>query len=217
MGDININDLPKAKQGEVNFTEYMRESLEKVAISEGFKNYELKIDHGSAIGDGFMGLIYKAIVQETGSDRKLDVVLKFPPFNKARREDFGSLDLFRREVFMYNEILPEFVKLQKEKKIEDSEGFFNIPKCYFAEYNEEKNDSIIIMEDLKESNCKMWNKFVPVNLEHTKLLVAALGRFHAVSFALKTQKPEVFKKIKSINDYLFGTMFAEGQKCCMEG
>ena len=187
----------------------MRESLEKVALSEGFRNYELKVDHGSAIGDGFVGLIYKATIQEIDSDKKLDVVLKCPPFSKARRDDFKAMELFKREVFVYNEVFPEFVKFQKEKNIEEAEGFFNFPKCYFAEYNEEKDDSIIIMEDLKENNCKMWDRFVTLNLEHTKLLVATLGRFHALSFALKTQRPDVFKKFKDLKDILSELIFGE--------
>lgn len=202
--------LPKAKLAEVNLTSYMRESLEKVATSEGFKNFELKVNHGSGIGDGFIGLLYKVTIEEVESDKKLAVVIKFPPENKARRNDMGAMDLFKREVFVYNEVLPEFVKFQKEKGIKDSAGFFNFPKCYFAEFNEEKDDSVIIMEDLKETGHGMWDKYKPVNLEHTKLLMAALGKFHATSFALKEQKPELFEKFKGMNDY-FTEKFGEEQ------
>lgn len=185
---------------ETKLTEYMLTSLRKVALSEGFKYYGFKVDQGSGVGDGFVGLLYKVTIQEIQGNKKLTVVVKFPPESKARRDDFGAMGLFKREVFMYNELLPEFVKLQRENNIEDSEGFFNFPKCYLAEFNDE--DSIIIMEDLRESDYKMWNKREPINLEHTKLAVEALGKLHALSFALKEQNPELFDKFTGLSDFI---------------
>jgi Ecdysteroid kinase-like family len=195
-------DIPFAKQGEVKVTPYMTESLDKVAQAEGFKNYDVKIDHGSSIGDGFVGILFKATVREIDSDKQLTVVIKSPPENQARRQDFGAMELFKREVFMYSELLPEFVRFQEERKISSLLAFKDFPKCYFAEYNEERDDAIIIMEDLREHGCKMWNKMVPTNFEHTKLLVAALGKFHAVSFAMKEQQPEMFSKFQKLNDFM---------------
>lgn len=215
MGDISANSLADGaeqlspetqvaatKQNEIKLTDYMRECLDKVALNENFKNYKLIVDQGSAVGDGFVGVIYKATIQERDNDRKLEVVLKFPP-SQERRNDFGAMDLFEREVFTYNEVFPALVKFQLEKNIEDSEGFFNFPKCYLAEFNVEKNDSIIIMEDLRESGHKLLIKHVPVDFEHTKLVVEALGRLHAVSFAIKAQQPELFDKFRSLKDFVF--------------
>jgi hypothetical protein len=204
--EVKKIEIPTAKLSAVVVTDYMTESLKKVAVSEGFKNFDFKIDHGSAIGDGFVGIMFKAIVNEKDSDKTLTVVLKSPPTNLARRNDFGSMQLFRREVLVYNEVLPEFVKFQEEKKISRANGFFDFPKCYFAEYNEEKDDAIIIMEDLRESGHRMWDKFVPTNYEHTKLLMSALGRFHAVSFAMKTQRPQLYEKYKEFNDFFADQM-----------
>jgi hypothetical protein len=202
-------EIPTAKLKEVHVTDYMRECLAKVASSEGFKNYDIKVDHGSAIGDGFVGLMIKVNIQEIDSDKNLVVLLKTPPEGHARRHDFGALSLFKREVFVYNEFLPAIVKFQEEKKIKKNVGFFEFPKCYFAEFNEEKDDSLIIMEDLRDSGHKMWNKFVPTNIEHTRLLMASLGRLHAVSFAMKAQRPELFEKFKGMDDYM-STKMAEG-------
>lgn len=219
MGDFNSNaalegtekfsafdgktEVTTTGQAEVKLTDYIRESLEKVAVSEGFKNYEFKADQSSTVGDGSIGLIYKATILEIDSDKKLDVVVKFPPVSQERRNDFGAMELFEREVYVYNEVFPELMKFQQEKKIEESIGFCNFPKCYFAEFNEEKDDSIIIMEDLREDGFKMLNKYVPADFEHTKILVAALGRLHAVSFALKAQKPELFEKYRLMKDFVF--------------
>lgn len=193
--------MPQAKLEQIVVTDYIRESLEIVAKNEGFQNYDLVVDHGSGIGDGFVGIILKVIIKEKNSDKKLTVLAKIPPSGQARREQMKIMPLFEREVFVYNVMLPEFVEFQKEKKISQLNGFFNFTKVYYADFNKEKDDGIIIMEDLRESNHRMWSKFEPINFEHAKLLMTALGRLHAVSFALKAKKPELFEKYKALTDY----------------
>jgi hypothetical protein len=193
-------EIPVATQKELVLTDYIKESLEKVAYNEGFRNFELTIDHGSSIGDGFVGIMMKATIRERNEKKVLTVLAKIPPSNKTRRDAMKSMMLFEREVYMYTVFLPEMVKFQNEMNIGKEEGFFNFPKVYFAEFNEEKDDAIIVMEDLRESGNNMWNKFKPINLEHATMIISALGRLHALSFAMKTKKPEQFEKFKKLND-----------------
>lgn len=201
--------IPNAQPVEVKLTKYMNECLDKVALTEGFQNYSLNIEAGSSVGDGFVGILFKVTIIENNSDKQLCVVVKAPPENIARRRDFGAMELFEREVYVYNVVLPEFVQFQEENRITKSMGFFNFPKCYFAEFNVERDDSLIIMEDLRTTEHKMWDKFVPTNYEHTKLFVASLGRFHAVSFAMKQQRPEQFAKFKQMHDKMTEKMMSE--------
>lgn len=210
--------VPLAKQGEINVTPYMKSSLDRVAVAEGFVDYDISIVHGSGIGDGFIGLVFKATIQEKGnSDKKLTVVVKTPPDNLVTRNNFGSMEFFDREVRIYATVLPAFVKFQEEKHIKPGMGFFEVPKCYLAEYDLEKDDAIIIMEDLRESGHKMWNKNVPMDFEHSKLIFAALGRLHAVSFAMKVQKPEIFEPFKNLNDTMVSKVTDPNMKAMFEG
>lgn len=208
--------IPNAQPVEVKLTEYMKECLDKVALAEGFQNYTFNIEAGSGVGDGFVGILFKVTIIENNSDKQIHVVVKAPPENMARRRDFGAMEMFEREVYVYNVVLPEFVQFQVENRITKSMGFFNFPKCYFAEFNTERDDSIIIMEDLRTTDHKMWDKFVPTNYEHTKLFVAALGRFHAVSFAIKHQRPEQFAKFKNMNDNMTERMTGEQMVSMMQ-
>lgn len=200
-GNSEPKVIPKAKLAEVHVTDYMEACLDKVAHAEGFKNFVIKVNHGSAIGDGFVGLIFKVSITEVDSEKVLNVVLKTPPESEVRRTQFNAMGLFRREVKMYNEVLPEFVKLQRERKVPESAGFFDFPKVYFAEFDEEKNDSLIIMEDLRESGFKLYNKYKTTDYEHAKLIMIALGRFHAISFAMKILKPDVYEEFKKLTDF----------------
>lgn len=196
-----FKEIPKATLKEIIVTDYIRKSLDKVAENEGFRNYEFITDHGSSIGDGFIGILMKVTIQEKDQEGKsLTVLAKIPPQNKMRRENMQSMNLFKREIFMYNVFLPEMVEFQNEHNISHEVGFFNFPKVYFAEYAEEGDDAIIIMEDLRESGHRMWNKFKPIDFEHAKLIVTSLARLHGLSFAMKAIKPEQFKKFKELDD-----------------
>jgi hypothetical protein len=53
----------------IKITPYISECLDKVAAAEGFVNFDLKIDQGSGVGDGFVGIIIKAtIIGETATN-----------------------------------------------------------------------------------------------------------------------------------------------------
>lgn len=195
----NFIEVPTLKIKNFHITDYITKSLNKVAEVEGFKNFHLDIDYGSKIGDGFLGVILKVKIIE--GEKILSVLAKVPPENKARREVLRSMDFFAREVYMYNVVLPEFVKFQKENEITESEGFYNIAKIYLAECNDD--DSIIIMEDLRDINFKNWNKFKPIDYDHASLIMATLGKFHAISIAMKLQKPELFKKISTMKEIFY--------------
>lgn len=196
----NATAIPSATRKDIIISDYIRKSLEIVASAEGFRNYDFVFDHGSNVGDGFVGLILKVNIKEKNSDKSLSVLAKIPPQSKARREMPGTMVTFEREVYLYNVLLPEFVAFQKEKKIDKSQGFFNFPKVYYADLNTELKDAIIIMEDLRDSGHKMWDKYKPIDLEHAKLTMVALGRLHALSFAMKKRKPEAFEKFKETKD-----------------
>jgi thiamine kinase-like enzyme len=212
-------EIPFAKQQQLDdvVTDYVRESLDKVAAAEGFQNYDVIFDHGSSIGDGFVGIILRVTINEKGdSDKFLNVLAKIPP-GKTRREAMKVMPLFDREVMIYNVLLPQFVEMQREKKISEADGFYNFPKVYFAEYDKEKDDGIIVMEDLRDSGYRMWSKFKPVNFEHAKLLMISLGRLHALSFAMRAKAPEKFEPFKDLNDYFSENFADETFKGFMQG
>lgn len=121
-------EIPMAKLQEIVVTDYIRQSLDKVALAEGFQNYHLDIDHGSSIGDGFVGIMLKVTIKEIDSDKSLTVLAKVPPASKARREQMKIMPIFQREIYVYNVMLPEFVEFQKEKRITQANGFFNFPR-----------------------------------------------------------------------------------------
>ncbi|XP_058446775.1 uncharacterized protein LOC131427527 [Malaya genurostris] len=183
--------------------QYIQNGLKQVAAETGFTEglYRFEFENASKEGDGFMGDLFKVIVREK-NHADLVVVCKTLPRNEARK--MYTIRLFQREVEAYTEILPMLRKFQIEKGITDRDpkGFWSFPKSYYAYCDVQKLEGVIIMEDLREKQFRMWNKSKPVDYEHTRLLVTELGKLHAISFALKDQKPDLFEPFKLLLDPL---------------
>lgn len=84
-------------------------------------DYTIEITPGSNIGDNYLGIVYrvKAIVnknkQRNDKRDELSIIVKLPPTNKFRREQFFARHAFTREALTYSEILPLFKKFQLTK------------------------------------------------------------------------------------------------------
>lgn len=194
------------------FNQSIQNGLDIVANSEGFLNYTIDIEKGVNHGYGLLGDIIRVTINgvrkindNVSTNDRLLLIVKIPSSNQIHRELIG-FKAFKREVYMYNEVLPVFVKFQEDKGITsksmaDGTGFFSFPKCYLAHYNDKNEDDIfIIMEDLCQYNFQMENKQNCVGYEQIKLLYENLARFHAISFAMKDQCPVEFNKFKNVSD-----------------
>uniref|UniRef100_A0A182K9B1 CHK kinase-like domain-containing protein n=1 Tax=Anopheles christyi TaxID=43041 RepID=A0A182K9B1_9DIPT len=175
---------------------YLYNAMEQVAIEQGFTagQYKIEFDVGSNKGDGFVGQMFKAFLTE--GERREVYLCKIPPLNEARRQQFETMTIFSRETLAYKSLLPLILAYQEEKGISREDGFFNVPKCFYAECNEATEESVIVMEDLRLKDYRMWDKLVPVNYEHARLTMQQLGRLHAVSLALKRDRPADFEQFK---------------------
>lgn len=177
-------------------SDFVKNAFSTVAKEEGFIKYDLKIKPGANIGDGYMGLMLRVTIEGTKSNdkiEKLNVIAKIPPLSKERRVFFNTNSIFEREILVYSEYIPALVKYQKSKGIGKKYGFYNFPKCYFANIDLESSEAAVIMEDLKETGYEMADRFKTISFQEARLVMESLGKLHALSFALKLQEPEMFK------------------------
>ncbi|XP_063630397.1 uncharacterized protein LOC134801731 isoform X1 [Cydia splendana] len=130
-----------------------------------------------------------------------ELVLKHQPWNKTRSLSFRSADFFKNEINLYEKVLPELLKFQNSK--DTSEKFDNHVKLCFTHYDG-KNDRICL-QDIRTVEFKT-NEII--DLEHGKLILKTLARFHAISFALKTEDPDKYKTItKEITETYYDERF----------
>lgn len=185
-------------------SEYITKLLHKIAKSENFLDYKIETKAGSNHGDNFLGVMIavsiSGIKNQNGKnvEDKLHLICKIPPSNEIRKRNcsFG----FGREVYVYSKILPAFIKFQQEKGLSDAESFQSFPKVYVSEFIEENSSYILIMEDLRPKRYVMWPKEELISLDHELLILQELGKFHAISFAMKDQKPKEFEEFTQLKD-----------------
>lgn len=195
--------------------DYANNLVRRIAASEGFDNYTIKVEPGSNHGDNFIGVVsrvtlngYRNIDGEYKED-ELKLLCKFGSEIAERRKEFLTDELFAREMFVYEKLLPAYRKFQQSKGLTDAEAFNAYPKYYIGVADEENGHFVIIMEDLREKQYTMWPKKEPVPLDHARLVLEQLGKLHGVSMALREQQPNIFKEFTKMND-LFTSICRNG-------
>lgn len=205
---VQTEAVPDTKSDDVAIPDYLRSLLERIAIREGFADgYRIISRSGSKVGDGFIAEMLSVVISGNRNgvaDDELVLVCKIPPTNEVRQK--MAVDLFNREIASYEKLLPALVEFQREKGIGEDEGFYAFPKCYGTHIDEGKSEFAVVLEDLRPKGFRMWNKYAPIDYQHAKLVFTQLGKFHALSFALRQQRPEVFEEFKSLASGMFKIM-----------
>jgi len=196
----------------MNIPKFVFDELDKIAKDEGFIDYEIEQESGSKHGDGFLAkllavtLTGKRKIGGQIDDSKLHLMCKLLPENLDRRDLFDSSIIFEHEIYVYNKVLAAFDKFQCEKSIAFEDRFTEYPKCYATASDLEKGEHVIIMENLKSVGYSLWDKTKRIDYETVCLYMNALGKFHALSFALRDQKPKVFDEISDFEDIVIKIM-----------
>lgn len=178
---------------------FIEESIIRAAPQEGFTPGRVSISISSLTGcEGLIGELYNAIVTAEDSKRELSILCKIPPLDPVRRTQLNSIALFEREINVYANVLPALFEFQRQKGVteECNTGFFNVPRCYLTHFDAGSEEALILLEDMRARKFNVWNKLEPMNYEHTRLVMAQLGRFHALSLAMKDQQPDLFEPCK---------------------
>lgn len=189
-----------------NIPAYLKEQLAIIARNAKFVEYAVHADSGSNHGDGFMaamiGVTLRGKRNHNGSkiNYELPLICKVMPDNVTRRETFSAVVLFEREVYFYKEILPIFIDFLKEKKIHVAEEFSIYPKCFAALTEAKLDQYLIIMENLKTMGYELWDKKIPIDFDTVAYVLTELGKFHAISFAIRDQKKEIFDKMFKLRE-----------------
>lgn len=196
--------------------EYISKLLHKIARTEGFTDYEFETKAGSNHGDNFLGVMISVTISGTkgqngkSKTEKLHLICKVPPSNENRRKNFKTDLVFDREIFVYSKLLPTFVRFQQDKGLSESDSFVSFPKAYASEVNHESGTYTLIMEDLRPKNYEMWPREKVIPLDHELFVMRELAKFHAISFAMKDQRPDQFEEFKQMKDN-FGELLFRGK------
>lgn len=196
----NVNNLKNRIDNEI------ASLLKNVAEEEGFQDYKIETALGAIKGDGYLGLITAIYVTgktNTGKEKTLPLIVKSASKSDAVRVETPLSNIFDREIYMYNTVIPAFRIFEKERNVSP---FSSSAKCYKAGMIEKSE--ALILENLKEAGYSVWERRIPMEHDYVSLVMKEYGRFHAISFAMRDQEPARFKKLTE-NMYDVYSMFME--------
>lgn len=159
-------------------------------------NYEVR--YATAPGDSYLGIVYRVSVEANVDSevRKLSMIAKGIPANLARRKTWKIPSFFKNEVFFYKTVLPTLLDFERRKRGEKAQAdrpFVPVPTCLSCHSDGEKD--YIIMSDLGVEGFAISERTEGFSQEHCEAALEALGHFHGLSLAFKSQEPETFHKM----------------------
>lgn len=190
--------------------DYVREFIAKIAIDAGYsQSANIEFARNANIGGGNLSNIIGVAVRESSSSSTpaLRLVCKIRPIGAANIDEQRSIDVFKRETFVYEQLFPAFERFQRSHGLDEANGFFAYPKCHGCLCDETNDRFVIVMDDLRAMNYRLHAKREPIDLAHAQSVIGQLARFHAVSLAFQDQQPDVFGRISDLVD-LYGTQMA---------
>lgn len=122
---------------------------------------------------GYMGQYFtlKTIVARANSPDDTKIInffTKIPPPNNSPQYEFSEEQgSFKKEVELYTRVFP--IVLQGLDK-------YYIPECFLG-----LQGDIIVLEDMTPRGYLMPDKFIPFDLDHCRIIMKTMARFHARS------------------------------------
>lgn len=129
--------------------------------------------------NGYMGQYFtlKATVacpESPLETKSINFFTKIPPPISSPQYDFiQEYGTFKKEVALYTTVFPEVLDGTENRCI---------PECFLG-----LEDDVIVLEDMAHSGYVMTDKANPFDLEHSRVLMKTLARFHAKSVIFEQQ------------------------------
>ncbi|CAL4073721.1 unnamed protein product [Meganyctiphanes norvegica] len=150
-------------------------------------------------GDNYASFVTGIHVNYTKGDQKgeCSYVVKINPCRPHISEDIPDYMpmVFEKEGKFFLELLPELNQIMTQS----GQNRLPFPKCYYAQYTEEKQ--MIIFEDLRSKGFKMIDRRKRMDLQHAIVVIQGLGRMHASSIIM--QKEKSIDDLKTLYPFLF--------------
>lgn len=184
--------------------------IEKVSKEHNFNNYKIIDVKTNAKGEGYLGEIFLITIKNSHGEEKIDIVIKAAFTNDKVRGVIPIDKVFHNEINFYQNIYPEYLKLEKEHGL--TEAVQIVPR--FLAKSDSQLEEMLVLENLKKSGFDVISKQSLLDKDHVTLIFETYGRLHAYSYVLRDQNPEKHAKMASslhnIYKELLQTIFAEG-------
>lgn len=173
-----------------SFERKMSEELHKILnrITEdcGLVKYKYRCEKSKNRNEGMFSVMSFVVLEgqtKDGQLKKLDLLVKYNP--KDLRGDIPLRDMFLKEIFIYEDVVPTF----EENQIKIN----NITKCYAT--SKENEHEMLVFDNLREAGYSLWPLNVPMDHNHLALVIKNYARLHGCSFILKQKNMPKYQHI----------------------
>lgn len=135
-------------------------------------------------------VVFGKVVSLKGDEKHVvSVVVKKQQGNAFLREMMCCDIQFYNEDLVYKDIL---IFVNKNSIVENV-----FPKVFYSHSTLGKafEEDVLVIEDLQPLGYKLSNEKIFLDFEHVSLVLEKLGKFHALSYASKKEKPAEFSKL----------------------
>ncbi|XP_032457603.1 uncharacterized protein LOC103316329 isoform X2 [Nasonia vitripennis] len=151
-------------------------------------------------GDNYGSTILKVrVIVKRGKNaekEELHLVAKMLPPTDFQRSIFDSAFTFKKEIFLYEELIPMYRSLYK--------GAFDVvPECYGCALSskngadEVDEDAVILLENLKVKGYYMADRHEGLDREHLIIAVITFAKFHSNGLSIKHKEPSYLPIIQT--------------------
>ncbi|KAF5302542.1 hypothetical protein FQR65_LT00914 [Abscondita terminalis] len=178
---------------QVTMTTHLQELIDNIIAEYSIESKAIDVKPLVKPGDNWLGNMLKIEIIGNNQTVSLSVVAKIAPTEQIQRNFFPIALAYKREIYMYNWVMPELIKLQKENNVENI--FAPFPKCYKT--SSQDGNEMILLKNMQSLGYNTVSHRDPVSYDHASLVMKYYGKLHAISFALQAQKPELYKEIRT--------------------
>ena len=161
--------------------ELLEKALKNVFADKTVKVIKFYTKLAVANGDNYTSDVFRILVDyriENSAPKQISLIVKCMLEIQGVSQLLNEYKMFVKEKEIYSNILPKVSKMFNENFA---------PKCY---YLMENPSQIFVMEDLKESGFVVVDRQAGLDLEHCKLLIKKLAKYHAASMILAENEPD---------------------------
>lgn len=182
---------------------FLDEKINNIAKQEGYVTYEIE-KRNISNGGGYMGtnIAYDVKGKAADGNKETNIFVK-QIIHPEIRMIYDMPTIYKREKFVYTDLLKEMFVLQETANVPNTERF-KVAKAF-----DECDDQNIILENLTTRGFKTYETLDIVNLEYTELATKSLAKLHGLSLAMQIKRPNYFEqKIKNMDCiYIFDEYF----------
>lgn len=138
---------------------------------------KLELKPANNKGENYSSVMLRAILRIRKCDEDIlqTYIIKLDPVGKTQ-EVMDQFNVFPKEIEVYQHLLPRFVK---QYALVLNEDIQLSPKCLKTSLRDPEN--LLILDDLCSRGYRTANRLQGLNIQHAKLALGALAKFHAAS------------------------------------